>query len=212
MSDVLNAVSFAIWAHSVKVKDKEAKFQYGGQNFQMRKDVHTGLWVHYSIHPVVVANLLESAGQNTTVQCAGVCHDILEDTTVKLDELQQIIGEHALRLVMWVTDHEFKGSRSLRSMLKAERLARAPREARAVKLADMVSNTFDSQLDKAKFWDDTKRDEVLMLLECLADTDKYLEDLVQKAIVSTDAKLCNEERFRKLYPGIDQKKVKFKLP
>jgi (p)ppGpp synthase/HD superfamily hydrolase len=64
----------------------------------------------------------------------------VEDTAVTIGLIREEFGDEVAALVAWLTDVE-EGNRATRKRLACERLARAPREAQTVKLADLVSNT-----------------------------------------------------------------------
>ena len=179
---VLRALEFAAWAHATQPTEEAADDACGG--IQTRTD-HIGDGKHkvpYIVHPIRVVSLLAEFGESALVQRAGACHDVLEDTTVKLDELVRVIGRDSLEIVMWVTDHEFKGSREMRSWLKHRKLLRAPREAKAVKLADMVNNTETLGSGKASFWRNCRRGEMV-----------ELADICQVYEVGTSLSVVNDE-------------------
>jgi len=57
----------------------------------------------YIIHPVAVAGLLRDLGGGSTMIAAGFLHDVVEDTDVTLEELEQRFGKEVRLLVEGVT-------------------------------------------------------------------------------------------------------------
>lgn len=182
---VLRALEFAAWAHATKpIKVAQDKDCGGMQTRTDHRENKNKQKIPYIVHPIRVVSLLAEYGESFLVQRAGACHDILEDTKVKLDELVSVIGRDAIEIVMWVTDHEFSGSRGLRSWLKDVKLAKAPRDAKAVKLADMVNNTETLGSGKASFWRNCRRAEMVELCEICTTSDKRGHMLLTNELLS----------------------------
>lgn len=57
----------------------------------------------YIIHPVEVAIILSSYGMDTATVVAGLLHDVVEDTSITVEELNKIFGPEISRLVNGVT-------------------------------------------------------------------------------------------------------------
>lgn len=57
----------------------------------------------YFIHPIEVAFILVDLGMDTDCVCAGLLHDVVEDTEVTLEELGRQFGEVVAALVDGVT-------------------------------------------------------------------------------------------------------------
>jgi (p)ppGpp synthase/HD superfamily hydrolase len=109
-----------------------------------RAQVRKGGDVPYVQHPVHVAILLLKHGLSEAVVIAGVLHDVVEDTTVTLDEVRAQFGAHVADLVGAVseTKRDAGGQRSWR-VRKEEQLATlatAPLEVVALKAADALHN------------------------------------------------------------------------
>jgi (p)ppGpp synthase/HD superfamily hydrolase len=60
----------------------------------------------YISHPIIVGRILEKAGFSEIVVAAGLVHDVLEDTSVTEDELQQILGAEVVRIVAAVSEEK----------------------------------------------------------------------------------------------------------
>ncbi|HEY9836509.1 MAG TPA: HD domain-containing protein, partial [Vampirovibrionales bacterium] len=57
----------------------------------------------YIIHPIAVAGLLRELGGSSAMIAAGFLHDVVEDTEVTLEEIQERFGEEVRQLVEGVT-------------------------------------------------------------------------------------------------------------
>jgi (p)ppGpp synthase/HD superfamily hydrolase len=94
----------------------------------------------YIAHLDGVAAILADYGhRQPEVIAAAYLHDTLEKSETTLDELMTNFGEPVAELVYWLTDSE-RGSDSAKLMQSAWRLARAPLNAKLVKLADIIDN------------------------------------------------------------------------
>jgi (p)ppGpp synthase/HD superfamily hydrolase len=87
--------------------------------------------------------LVRGAGVTTTdVLVTALLHDVVEDTTATLPDVEAGFGPVVGELVDWVTKPPVKGKAAKRAAKVSylRRLRDAPREAILVKLADRVSN------------------------------------------------------------------------
>jgi GTP diphosphokinase / guanosine-3',5'-bis(diphosphate) 3'-diphosphatase len=99
----------------------------------------------YIIHPLAVAHTLADLGLDHEVICAGLLHDVLEDTFIKSDYMRQEFGETITYLVESVTkisvlknqSAENKQAINIRKMIMA-----TVRDSRVIliKLADKLHN------------------------------------------------------------------------
>jgi len=78
-----------------------------GRAFEFAYGLHEGQYrasgEPYIIHPVAVAGLLRDLGGGSTMIAAGFLHDVVEDTNVTLEELEQRFGKEVRLLVEGVT-------------------------------------------------------------------------------------------------------------
>lgn len=97
----------------------------------------------YVVHPLEVAALVESIGGTEAMIAAALLHDVLEDTAVTVDVLEEQFGSEVADLVLWLTDvsKPEDGNRSTRKALDRQHSAAAPAAAQTVKVADLISNT-----------------------------------------------------------------------
>ena len=93
----------------------------------------------YIDHVEAVVQLLEQHGEEPDVLAAGYLHDCLEKTDTDVAELIREFGEEVAELVFWLTDPEDSEGRE-KELVSSWLLARAPVEAKRIKLADIIDN------------------------------------------------------------------------
>ena len=94
----------------------------------------------YVCHLEAVARVLQAHGiDQPVILSAAYLHDTVEDTDTTIQELIAEFGDPIAELVYWLTDAE-KGNRDSRKLMSAWRLARAPWDAKLIKLADITDN------------------------------------------------------------------------
>lgn len=111
----------------------------------------------YIIHPIAVAVILIDLGMDTDTVCAGLLHDVVEDTDTSLDSLKKNFGEDVALLVDGVTKltklqfstKEETQAENVRKMLLA--MAKDIRVI-IIKLADRLHN-----MRTAQYWKEEKR-------------------------------------------------------
>lgn len=111
----------------------------------------------YIIHPIAVAVILVDLGMDTDTVCAGLLHDVVEDTDTTVEALKKEFGADVALLVDGVTKltklqystKEESHAESVRKMLLA--MAKDIRVI-IIKLADRLHNMRTSQ-----FWSEQKR-------------------------------------------------------
>lgn len=129
----------------------------------------------YIVHPTEVAAIVAEAGGTDEMVAAAFLHDVVEDTGVTLEDLQNEFGSDVANLVSWLTDvsRPEDGNRRARKAIDRAHSAEAPAEAQTVKVADLISNSttilkFDPGF--AKVYLEEKR----QLLEVLTKADPAL--------------------------------------
>lgn len=140
----------------------------------------------YFHHPVAVAALVKEVPHTEEMVAAALLHDTREDCGVRDHQIRAEFGNAVANLVDWLTDvsKPTDGNREVRKMLDRKHIAEAPREAKTVKLADLIDNSrsitkYDP--DFARVYLAEKR---LLLDEALKDGDPYLwamaDEIVRK--------------------------------
>jgi (p)ppGpp synthase/HD superfamily hydrolase len=118
---------------------------------QVRKYVETP----YIEHPLRVAKLLFDLGMSYEVVAAAILHDTVEDCDTTADDIFERFGQVVADLVFWVTDEEYpvdaKPNRKIRQEIARDRLAKAPIDAKNIKLSDMYDNTLSIVADDRHF-------------------------------------------------------------
>lgn len=105
------------------------------------------------VHLAEVASYVADATRDADTIAAAWLHDVLEDTSASLNDIQHQVNNTTATLVDWLTDPpEWKALRlDIRKSRQAQRIARAPEAAKLVKLADQISNIrsvlFDPPID-----------------------------------------------------------------
>ncbi len=111
----------------------------------------------YIIHPIAVAVILVDLGMDTDTVCAGLLHDVIEDTDTSYDALKKAFGADVALMVDGVTKltklnfstKEETQAENVRKMLLA--MAKDIRVI-IIKLADRLHN-----MRTAQFWKEQKR-------------------------------------------------------
>lgn len=171
------------WAHAAHDSIGQ-KRKYSGDNY----------WVHTDR----VADALKEAGESEEVQAAGHLHDDLEDVAdknVKFNEAAMLIdfGTKITELVKEVTNVYTKENypnlnRAERKRLEHKRLSTISKEAKSIKLADIIDNVtgvIDNDIGFGKVFVFEKS----QLLVYLRDGNESLYKKATKAVADEIAKL-----------------------
>jgi|AntRauTorcE11898_2_1112593.scaffolds.fasta_scaffold75455_1 (p)ppGpp synthase/HD superfamily hydrolase len=155
MEKVAKARAFAIAAHSAAG--------------QVRK--YTG--EPYHVHPAEVAQIVTARGGDQAQICAAWLHDVVEDTAVTIELIETEFGKDVAELVGWLTDvsKPEDGNRAERKAIDRKHTAQAPKRAKFVKLADLISNTSSIVEHDAKFAKVYLAEKRLLIREAFADMD-----------------------------------------
>ncbi|MBP5171292.1 MAG: bifunctional (p)ppGpp synthetase/guanosine-3',5'-bis(diphosphate) 3'-pyrophosphohydrolase [Bacteroidales bacterium] len=99
----------------------------------------------YIVHPMESMEIVSTITSDQELLAAAALHDVIEDTSVTREELQQAFGERIARLVVAESDTFEAGvseedSWHDRKRAAIERLARASRDTKIVALGDKLSN------------------------------------------------------------------------
>lgn len=97
----------------------------------------------YITHPIAVADIVRAVPHTDEMLAAAYLHDVVEDTDVTLDEIEDKFGREVAELVYWLTDTTTPevGDRRTRKATYRAHLAGAPNAAKTIKLADLINNT-----------------------------------------------------------------------
>lgn len=138
----------------------------------------------YFVHCDEVAWILKAAGERDEVVAAGFLHDTKEDCGVTHEELVSRFGEEVARLVDEMTDvsKPSDGNRAVRKGLDRAHTAASSRDAKTVKLADIISNSATIEKhdkDFAKVWLAEKK----LLLDVLSEGNPELYKRAKEQVV-----------------------------
>ena len=127
--------------------------------------------VPYLEHVVAVAWILDRAGFDEDVVIAGLLHDLVEDTSTTLQDVEQRFGRVVADLVAHCSEVKTDEKGRKRAWIDRKRdhlvaLREAPAEAHAIILADKLHNLISIDIDLhagCPLWNDfhAARDEVL---------------------------------------------------
>lgn len=116
---------------------KARAFSEGKHNHQTRP--HDA--APYITHVEAVVAILKRHGiADPLTIAAAYLHDTVEKTDTSVREIVDLVGTDVARLVYWLTDDD-RGDHTVRKLMSAWRLSRAPWEAKLIKLADLTDNT-----------------------------------------------------------------------
>ena len=93
----------------------------------------------YVQHPARVAVLLAQAGGSEALIAAGFLHDVIEDSTVDWDEINEVCNADVANWVAAMTK-DMRMPEAQREAAYQQQLAEGPWQGRAVKLADQIDN------------------------------------------------------------------------
>jgi len=129
----------------------------------------------YINHPISVAILVFSVDKRRSSITAALLHDVVEDTKYEKDDIIKHFGTQIADLVEELTDvsRPSDGNREVRKRMDRERLAMVSPQAKTIKLADLIDNSFSIIEYDPKFAK-TYIAEKKLLLDVLADGNKTL--------------------------------------
>jgi (p)ppGpp synthase/HD superfamily hydrolase len=110
----------------------------------------------YIVHPVAVALAASQHGLPIEVQQAALLHDVLEDTGVSKEGLEQEFGPYVTGLVVELTnpshsDEHAEKPRAERKRIDREHLAKVSTYAKMLKMLDRIDNLQDIGAFNSRF-------------------------------------------------------------
>lgn len=121
-----------------KVAENYAKIKHDSIGHK-RKYTGEPYWVHLQ----EVSSLVAQVGGTYFMQSAAFLHDTVEDVKVSLEEIEEVFGKEICILVEMLTDvsKPEDGNRAKRKALDLEHTKNSSKEAKTIKLADLISNS-----------------------------------------------------------------------
>lgn len=130
----------------------------------------------YITHPIAVAEIVRSTpGHTPEMIAAAYLHDVIEDCGVTRAALADMFGPVVAEYVWWLSDQSTHadGNRAVRKKIDRDHIAKAPREPKTIKIADLIHNTLSIEAHDPDFWR-VYRHEKILLLDVLKEGDQEL--------------------------------------
>lgn len=194
------AISESWTRQDFKKIEKAYQFAASAHKGQFRK----GTSIPYITHPVEASIIAFELSNNVSVVVGAILHDVVEDTDYTIRDIEGMLGDEIAWLVRYESEDKRRDlpseeSWKMRKQEFLEHLAIAPVSAKAITLADKLSNMraiakdFDSIGDaiwerfnqKNKIEHEWYYREIAELTKEYADTDRYREyvELCDKVFV-----------------------------
>ena len=137
----------------------------------------------YIVHPASVVRLVASVSHSPAMLAAAWLHDVVEDTPVTIEGIQEAFGSEVSELVDFLTDvsRPSDGNRQTRKAIDRDHIALAPISAKTIKLADLIDNTRSIVRYDPGFARIYLREKAL-LLEVLSDGDATLLSIAREQL------------------------------
>lgn len=97
----------------------------------------------YINHPEAVAKIVESVSYSEEMIAAAWLHDVVEDTEISIEMIEQEFGRKVAKLVSDLTDVSVPsdGNRAARKLVDLKHTSEACNGAKTIKLADLIDNS-----------------------------------------------------------------------
>lgn len=137
----------------------------------------------YISHPAAVAQLVLSVPHTTAMVAAAWLHDVVEDTSICLAEIEAEFGAEVASLVEQLTDvsRPEDGNRAARKAVDRDHTAQSSPEAQTIKLADIIDNT-RSVVERDPVFAKTYLKEKALSIEVLSAGDPFLRAMAATLI------------------------------
>jgi len=160
----------------------------------------------YIVHPVRVMEICLSYTKNVSVLAAALLHDVLEDTSVKEEEMLSFLagilghdeGVKTVKLVVELTDiytkqNYPKWNRKKRKSKESQRIEASSAEAQTIKYADIIDNCKEIvEYDPEFAWVFIKECKGLLMKMLKGDADLY--KLAVSTVKDCIARLESQDR------------------
>ena len=156
----------------------------------------------YIVHPQAVAQLVASVTDDPQVIAAAWLHDVVEDTSVTLKDIEEQFGTRVMELVADLTDvsRQPDGNRAVRKAIDLAHTAKASPEAKTIKLADLIDNCRSIVAHDSKFAP-IYLEEMARLLEVLKDGHPVLYQMAREELEKARETLGQESPPPEKAPG-----------
>lgn len=118
--------------------NKAKKFAEKAHKGQLRKYTNEP----YINHPIAVARLVQTVCNDESVLAAALLHDVVEDTEYTIEDISREFGKRIADIVSDLTNisKPTDGNRKIRKEIDRQHIAKSCKEAKLIKLADMIDN------------------------------------------------------------------------
>jgi (p)ppGpp synthase/HD superfamily hydrolase len=127
------------------MKEKAKQFAVRAHKGQVRKTAN----IPYITHPIRVAEMLEEAGASDALVSAAYLHDVVEDTPVEIEEIEETFGEEVGALVLAHTEDKTKSWKE-RKQATIDTLKDANSDVAQLIIADRLDNLLSLEKDLAE--------------------------------------------------------------
>jgi (p)ppGpp synthase/HD superfamily hydrolase len=108
--------------------------------------------VPYITHPIRVAKRLERAGFSNELICAGYLHDVVEDTSYEIEDIENAFGLKVASLVVAHTEDKSKSWQE-RKQHTIDTIKNADKEVKHLIVADKLDNLLGLEKDLTRLGD-----------------------------------------------------------
>lgn len=127
----------------MKIKEQAKNFAIEAHKGQVRKSDPEKPMI---IHPINVGNILEEYGFNENVVAAGFLHDVVEDTSYTIEDIEEKFGKDIASLVMGASEPDKSLSWEDRKKHTIETIKNLDLRHKAIVCADKISNLEDLRI------------------------------------------------------------------
>ena len=147
----------------------------------------------YILHPIAVAEIVNTVTLEKDMLRAAILHDTVEDTDVQLHQILNKFGSRVAEMVSDLTDisRVQDGNRAMRKKMDREHTANSHPDSKTIKLADLIHNT-ESIVQYDGHFAKVYMKEKQLLLEVLKEGDKRLFDKANQLIMDYYMRKLNE--------------------
>lgn len=127
----------------MKIKEQAKNFAIEAHKGQVRKSDPEKPMI---IHPINVGNILEEYGFDENVVAAGFLHDVVEDTSYTIEDIEEKFGNDIASLVMGASEPDKSLSWEDRKKHTIETIKNLDLRHKAIVCADKISNLEDLRI------------------------------------------------------------------
>lgn len=127
----------------MKIKEQAKNFAIEAHKGQVRKSDPEKPMI---IHPINVGNILEEYGFDENIVAAGFLHDVVEDTSYTIEDIEEKFGKDIASLVMGASEPDKSLSWEDRKKHTIETIKNLDLRHKAIVCADKISNLEDLRI------------------------------------------------------------------